>query len=402
MRALVIGGGGREEALCYALSRGNHQVFRHSGQSCPWAEEFDCDVETLKPEDFDLVIIGPEAPLADGLADRLRNRGITVFGPGKKGARLESDKAFARAFADRWGLPSPRWQSCTTVEELKRALSGTGPYVVKQQGLAGGKGVTVTPDRQEALNFGTASLQAGMPVVVEEFLTGSELSAIALVDGTNYVILPLSKDHKRAEEGDRGPNTGGMGALATPPWADRALKQRIAEQIFEPALKGLQAEGVNYRGALYAGLMIRGESIKLLEFNARFGDPETQALMPLMPPCFGDLLLATARGELDRAPALETEGHCCCVVIASAHYPTAKDSPSPLTFDSRETDTLVFYASADRKKQLSGSGRNLIVACVGSTPAQAVEKAQRAAATVHFEGAKYRHDIGKQALEEHP
>ena len=402
MRSLVIGSGAREEALCWALSRCG-TAFIWPRRHLPWAESLTGELNQLTAEDFDLVVIGPEAYLADGTADQLRAQGLAVFGPGQEGARLETDKAFARACADRWGLPSPWWMSCQNPKELNSALDrSAGHYVVKEAGLAGGKGVLVTRDRDEALTFGLKALDQGKTLVVEEWLDGLEISAIALIDESGFQLLPLSQDHKRAFDEDQGPNTGGMGALATPPWADDRLREKIEREIFVPALAGLKADGIAYRGALYAGLMVKGDSIKLLVFNARFGDPETEALMPLMGEDFGESLLACAQGRVAQKPLSTRAGHCCCVVVASANYPTGKDEPEAITLKDLDADTLLFYSAADRQTQRSGSGRNVIVSCRGATAQEAVTKARQEAGKVCFKGARYRQDIGKKALEERP
>ncbi|MDR1132677.1 MAG: phosphoribosylamine--glycine ligase, partial [Synergistaceae bacterium] len=339
---LLLGGGGREHAMARMLSRSDAIGRVHCAPGNPGiaalAETHELDIcDGSAVTDFclshgiDLVVIGPEAPLVAGVADALRGAGVPVFGPGKAGARLEGSKAFSKSFMKRHGIPTAPFDICRTLGECERALGRREPpYVIKADGLAAGKGVFLTERKAEALNVcrelleGRALGDAGRAIVAEDYLPGRELTVFAVTDGKSYRILPPSRDHKRVYDGDKGPNTGGMGAYS-PVALPGGLMDRVAKEVLEPTLAGLAAENTDYRGVIYMGLMLREENggvkISVVEYNVRFGDPEAQAVLPLMSGDFGSLALKTALGELEDCPETVFSGSALCVVLAAGGYP---------------------------------------------------------------------------------
>jgi phosphoribosylamine--glycine ligase len=351
----------------------------------------------------ELVVIGPEAPLAAGVADEVRAAGIPVFGPGKAGARLESSKAFAKDFMLRHGLPTARARVGGKAEALAAVREFGGACAVKADGLAAGKGVivcTALPEAEAAVAT-LAATGAGSTLLVEELLTGPEISMMAVLDGKSYALLPASQDHKRLLDGDLGPNTGGMGALCPVP-LDGAVLRTIRETVFDRALAGLKKDGLDYRGVLYAGLMLTPDGPKLLEFNARLGDPETQAVLPLLDADFLELCLACARGELrtDRVPA--RPGACVSVVLAAEGYPEAPKPGAvlaPEAADGRE-GVLVFHAGTrkDGGRWVAAGGRVLSVVGLGPDLAAARERAYAAVPAVAGSGLRWRKDVAAKVL----
>jgi len=373
------------------------------------ASDFDALARFCHRERVDLVVVGPENPLALGIADFLRGEGIDVFGPGKKGAMLESSKGFAKDFLARHGIPHPRYRVFDRKEEAMAFLrESTGPFVIKADGLAFGKGVSICHTRAEAssivedLMSGKAHGEAGKRVVIEEYLTGVELTAMALFDGHDLKVLPFARDHKRLFDGDEGPMTGGMGAFSPVPSLGEALEDVICREVLEKTAEGLKEEGIDYRGVIYAGLMLTKEGPKVLEYNVRFGDPEAQCVLPLLQGDFGTLLAACARGRMSeesRHVSVEAN-HCVTVVMASGGYPGTYRKGLPiLGLDLAETweteETFVFHAGTKREGEqiVTAGGRVLAVTGVGSSLERAREKAYRAVETIKFDGAHYRKDI---------
>ena len=352
---------------------------------------------------IDLLVVGPEAPLAAGVADAVRAAGIPVFGPGKDGARLESSKAFAKDFMLRHKLPTAQARVGGATEALDAVREFGGRCAVKADGLAAGKGVIVctTLVEAEAAVKTLAATGAGSTLLVEELLTGPEISMMAVLDGKSYALLPASQDHKRLLDGDLGPNTGGMGALCPVP-LDAAFLAKIRKEVFDRALKGLAADGLDFRGVLYAGLMITPDGPKVLEFNARLGDPEAQAVLPLLDADFLELCLACARGELkvDRVPA--RAGACVSVVIAAEGYPEAPKPGAALTPEAAEglDGVMVFHAGTkkDGSRWLASGGRVLAVVGLGADLAAARERAYSALPRVAGPALRWRKDVAAKVL----
>jgi phosphoribosylamine---glycine ligase len=412
---LVVGSGAREHALVWALSRspsvGEIWVAPGNPGIAALADTVDLPVTEVEAiadwaaaYRIGLVVVGPEAPLALGLADLLRARGIPVFGPNRAAAELEWSKAFAKDFMRRHGIPTAAYHVFTEAEAaLEFARSADYPLVVKADGLAAGKGVLIcaSPAEAEAAIrsvlvervYGAASER----VVIEEFLNGEELSVIALVDGERIAMLPPARDYKRLKDGNRGPNTGGMGSYAPVNDLSAGLLREVRESILEPTVAGLRAEGRPYRGALYAGLMLTPSGPSVLEFNCRFGDPETQVIVPLLDGDVAELLLACAEGWLDPRLVRTVPGAAVCVVLAAEGYPESpRRGDVILGIDGAAfSGAHVFHAGTSlRDGQLvTAGGRVLSVVATGFNLDQAVDRAYAAASLVDFPGKQMRHDI---------
>lgn len=409
MKVLLVGGGGREHALARSIAGSPLLDRMIAVPGNPGIEEL-ADCVPLSPlavqaiaelavrEQVHLVVIGPEAPLAAGLADEIRKHGIPCFGAGKDAARMESSKAFAKAFMDRHGIPTAAWKSFTDAAAARAwAREFARPLVVKASGLAAGKGVIV-PESDEELDAAIMQLLAlgdeDGSIVLEERLEGQELSLIAVCDGTRYALLPPARDHKRLLDGDHGPNTGGMGTIA--PVCSRELAEEYARQVIAPVLRGLAEEGTPFVGALYAGLMLTKDGPRVLEYNARFGDPETQVMLPLLD---GDLLAAlyaAARGRFAPSMLRWQERHAACVVLAAYGYPEHPRKGDPITIGELPEGAWMLHAGTARKDGhlVTAGGRVLCAVGVDDTLAAARAKAYAAAFRVHFDGMHFRSDIG--------
>ncbi len=415
-RILVIGSGGREHALAWRARIEGHEVIAAPGSPgisaharCVAARDHAAIVELARAEQVDLVVIGPEQPLVDGLADRLREADVATIGPSRRAAELEGSKAAAKAFMQAHGIPTARHRTVTDLDDGIAALRAfDAPPVVKADGLAAGKGVTVPETFEEAeaaLRLCLAERRfgaAGGTVVLEEHLSGQEVSFFVLTDGTHAVTFLPAQDHKRIGEGDTGPNTGGMGAYVPAPVFTEEVRARTMERIVEPTLAGLRAEGRPFVGFLFVGLMIDGTGTpRVVEYNCRMGDPETQPLMfgldePLVP-----RLLQAARGELESG-ALQGRP-AATVVLASAGYPASSQSGDPIEgLDDAAAldDVMVFHAGTRREggRWTTAGGRVLGVCARGETLAAAIARAYEAVDRIHFPGMQVRRDIGARAL----
>ncbi|MEU2389126.1 phosphoribosylamine--glycine ligase [Streptomyces sp. NPDC007369] len=413
MKVLVIGGGAREHALCRSLSL-DPDV---NALYCAPGNAGIAEVAELRPVDAldgaavaglatelgaDLVVIGPEAPLVAGVADAVRAAGIPVFGPSAEAAQLEGSKAFAKDVMAAAGVPTARSYVCTTPEEVDAALDAFGaPYVVKDDGLAAGKGVVVTGDLDAAREHALACDR----VVIEEYLDGPEVSLFAITDGTTVLPLQPAQDFKRALDGDEGPNTGGMGAYSPLPWADPKLVDEVLETVLQPTVDELRRRGTPFSGLLYAGLAITSRGVRVIEFNARFGDPETQVVLARLRTPLAGLLLSAAQGTLESRSALSwREDAAVTVVIASHNYPGTPRTGDPIEGLAEVAaedgpDTYVLHAGTRREGEavVSAGGRVLSVTATGSDLAQAREKAYKAVARIRLDGSHHRTDIAAEA-----
>lgn len=433
MKVAVVGSGGREHALAWGCSRSPsaEKVYVLPGNpgTAQIAENVDID-----PLDFesiarfcheagvDLVVVGPEGPLAAGIGDFLRKEGILVFGPDKRGAMLESSKGYARDFMARHGIPHPRYEICDTREKAISYIdSHEGPYVIKADGLALGKGVSICDSREEARSIvnemmsGKLHGEAGKKVVMEEFLTGYEVTAMAFVDGKNIFPLPIAQDHKRLLDGNLGPMTGGMGAYCPVEFEEDKtsaegvkMEEIIRRDILERTLRGFIEENIDFRGVIYAGLIITEEGPKVLEYNVRFGDPEAQCVLPLIEGDLVQMFQRCAAGDVGAGhgsswglPYVIKPGYCVVVVLASGGYPGSYKKGIPISglvpFGTQEDNVIIFHAGTKEEngELVTSGGRVLSVAGLGSTLSSAREKAYDAVKNIKFEGAYYRKDIAR-------
>lgn len=425
MRVLVVGSGGREHALAWALSRSpaveRLLVAPGNGGTAAIAENLPIaatDIEALavaaREHRVDLVVAGPEEPLARGLVDSLARHGVPVFGPSAAAARIESSKAWAKEVMTAAGIPTARAERYTDLGAALRALGDQQyPLVVKASGLAAGKGAVICQDRRDAertlrwmMEEGGLG-EAGSEVLLEEYLCGREVSFLAITDGeTTYPLIPAC-DYKRIGDGDTGPNTGGMGAYAPVPWVDETLQREIMQRVVMPAIGELGRRGIPYRGVLYAGLMLTAEGPKVLEFNCRFGDPETQAVLPLLEGDLAPLLYAAATGRLAEVPAPTWQPLVCVtVVVASAGYPGSYRTGFPITgLDRVPDDVLAFHAGTRREPDgtiVTAGGRVLALTATGPTFESARQRVYSAVELIRFEGMTYRHDIAAREVDSQP
>jgi phosphoribosylamine--glycine ligase len=419
MKVLVVGGGGREHALAWKIARsplvsevlcapgnaGTREVGRNVAVA---ATDLDGLVRLARQEQVGLVVIGPEDPLVAGLADRLRQAGLVVFGPGAAAARLEGSKVFTKELLNRHRIPTGTWRRFDRAGLAKSYLESleTWPQVIKADGLASGKGVFVAQDRVAACAVIDRLMEerslgaAGAQVVIEEFLEGQELSVQAITDGRTLLVLDPAVDHKQVGEGDTGPNTGGMGVVAPVPWATRRLMRQVEQRVLLPMLHALQIEDLPFRGVLYAGLMVGDQGPRVLEFNVRFGDPETQVVMRRLESDLVPYLLATAEGRLEELEAPTwTERDCVGVIGAAEGYPgTVRqgDVISGLESAAREAEVVVFHGGtrADGNQVVTAGGRVLCVTALGQDLGQARERSYRALDRIFWDGKFCRRDIG--------
>ncbi|WP_257161824.1 phosphoribosylamine--glycine ligase [Corynebacterium cystitidis] len=416
MRILIIGSGGREHALAKAM--GSYELFVAPGNAGTHeiATNVDCDIQNplevvkvARQVQADLVVIGPEVPLVSGAGDALREAGFSTFGPTQAAAQLEGSKAFAKDVMAAAGVKTAHAQRILDAGEIDAVLDNFGPiFVVKDDGLAGGKGVVVTRDRDAAAEHARAVVAAGNPVLVESFLDGPEVSLFCLVDGETVVPLVPAQDHKRAYDNDEGPNTGGMGAYCPLPWLPEDGVQRIVDEVVAPVAREMVARGIPYSGLLYAGLAWGAEGPAVVEFNARFGDPETQAVLALLESDLAEALLATANGTLDQlAPLRWRDGAAVTVALAAQGYPASPVLGGEITgaaLDAQREealDSIILHAGTARDRAsrlISSGGRVLNVVGVGADLAAARAAAYEQIDQIGLEGSFYRRDIGQRAL----
>lgn len=426
MKIFVIGSGGREHALVWSLARSplvkqiysataNAGILKQTTPAGVSAGDINSIAEFAAREKIDLVVVGPEQPLVDGLADALDKRGVAVFGPSRAAARLEGSKVFAKEFMKRHNIPTARHHVTDNVEDaMKEIASGNFgfPVVVKAEGLAAGKGVIIAEDEAQArlaiedLLISRKLGEAGSRLVIEECLAGRELSYLVFSDGKDYAPMPVAQDHKRAFDDDQGPNTGGMGAFSTPGLLDAGLERRIVSEVVEPTLEAARAEGFPFRGVLYCGLMVTADGPKALEYNVRFGDPETQAILRRFDGDFAEIALAVAQGRLPYAQPGQSERTlwssetATCVVMASAGYPGDYSTGKTITGidEAERTEGVVVFQAgtklnADGEIETAG-GRVLGVTARAATLEKATALAYEAAGKIHFDGMQFRRDIG--------
>ncbi|CAM3916716.1 phosphoribosylamine--glycine ligase [Alkalicoccus chagannorensis] len=422
MNVLIVGGGGREHALAWKMADSDviDEVLIAPGSDA-MGQIMDCRVldvaeedqealvQTAQDEEVELVIIGPEAPLAAGLTDRMQQAGLRVFGPTAEAARLESSKQFAKEIMHKYNIPTGAYAAFTDAEEAKAYIREQGaPIVVKADGLAAGKGVTVAATMDEAIEAVDAAMtekafgEAGSSVVVEEYLEGEELSFMALVHGTSVVPLVTAQDHKRAFDGGTGPNTGGMGAYSPVPHLDGAWLEQAEKTILRPMAEALEQEGIAFTGVLYAGLMITEEGPKVIEFNVRFGDPETQVILPRLESDLVQVLLDVMDGK---EPELQWSSNACAgVVLASEGYPGTYEKGIPFTMPMTRSDEIqqFFHAGTTVNSEEVGwktkGGRVLLLASQAPTLQEALQMTYDVLRQKDWPGMFYRQDIGQRAL----
>ncbi|MCI2105638.1 MAG: phosphoribosylamine--glycine ligase [Intestinimonas sp.] len=417
MKILVVGGGGREHALVWALAKspkadklycapGNGGIAALAECVPIAATAVEEMVSWTKDHAIDFVVVAPDDPLALGMVDAMESAGIPAFGPRKNAAIIEASKVFSKSLMTKYHIPTARYQSFTELGPALSYIRSQGaPIVVKADGLALGKGVIVAQTTEEAERAVHSMMEdgrfgpAGAHVVIEECMTGPEVTVLAFADGKHLVPMPCSRDHKRIYDGDRGPNTGGMGAISPAPGYTPEIAARCQKEIFLPTMEALNAEGRPFQGVIYFGLMLTSDGPKVVEYNARFGDPECQAVLSLLESDLLDILLACRNGTLDQADIRWKNGASCCLVLASGGYPGSYQKGYPISGLSEAGETsVVFHAGTARNADgsiVSNGGRVLGVTVTGATLDEAIDGAYAAAAHISFTGMQFRKDIGK-------
>ena len=421
MKVLVIGSGGREHTLVWKIAQSEKVdgIFAAPGNAgmAELAECVSIDVddhdgllEFARDKQIDLTVVGPEAPLVAGIVDLFAENGQKIFGFDSRGAQLEGSKVFAKQFMKRYGIPTGDFSVFDDADFALAAVeSGAPPFVIKADGLAAGKGVIIADDRQEAKvavlqimrerTFGSA----GDRLVLEEYLTGQEISILAIFDGTTYRLFVPSQDHKRAYDGDEGPNTGGMGAYAPVPIADAGILERVRTEIAEPTFEGMRREGFSGAGVVYFGLIITPDGPKVLEYNIRFGDPETQVILPLFKGDLAEVMLLAVNGELSKADFNNSHMSSACIVIASGGYPGsyAKGYPIMGLDEAKKSGCTVFHAGTrlEDGRVVTSGGRVLGVTATAPSLEEALDMAYRGASVIEFTDSFNRTDIGRKAIE---
>ena len=412
----MVGSGGREHALCWKVAQSLHVSQLYAAPGNPGMAElaqnvtWDGDVHGLADwaaqEGIELALVGPEGPLVEGIADAFQARGLRIFGPVQRAAMIEGSKSFAKDLMRRYGIPTAAHRSFTDPLEALAYLETAGtPIVVKDSGLAAGKGVTVATTLHQAKQAAANILSGPEPgeIVVEEFLSGPEVTVLAVTDGETIKPLLPSQDHKRLQDGDKGPMTGGMGAVCPYPLGDELLAQ-VEREVLRPLVSGLRSEGIVYKGVIYAGIMLTRTGPKVLEFNARFGDPEAQAILPLLETDLIELALAVVEGRLGGLELRWREGASVCVVMAAPGYPDDPHKGLPLHLPEQVPDGVLYFQAGTRRTSgglVTNGGRVLSVVGLGDTLAQALDRAYQGVGAVGFERAQYRWDIGRKVAMSH-
>lgn len=419
MKVLVVGSGGREHAICYSLKKspkvtelycapGNGGISEIAQCVDVKATDIDGMVAWAKEHAMDFVMVAPDDPLAMGMVDALEAAGIRAFGPRANAAIIEGSKAFSKELMKKYSIPTAAYEIFTDMAEALRYVEQQGaPIVVKCDGLALGKGVVVAQTLEEAKDAvvnmmeNKAFGEAGAKVVIEECMTGPEVTVLAFTDGKTIVPMPSSQDHKRAYDGDQGPNTGGMGAISPCPNYTPQDAKTCMETIFLPTIQALNAEGRTFQGVLYFGMMLTPKGPKVVEYNARFGDPECQAVLSLLETDLMEILEACVDGTLDQVDVKFKDAASCCLVLASGGYPVAYEKGKEITGLSQVTDAVVFHAGTKKQdgKFYTNGGRVLGVTAVAPTLREAVDKAYAQAAPISFEKMHFRRDIGYHILD---
>jgi phosphoribosylamine--glycine ligase len=424
MNVLLIGSGGREHALAWKLKQspkvtnlfcapGNAGIEQITECVPINMNEIDKLIKFAQKEKIDLTVVGPEQPLIEGIVDSFEKNGLTIFGPSKLAAEIEGSKVFAKHFMKKYKIPTANFRSfdASQMEEAVEFISHLPPpIVVKADGLAAGKGVVVCESQDRARQTLDAMMKekifgdAGTKVVIEECLTGEEISILALTDGKEFVLLPPAQDHKRIFDNDQGKNTGGMGAYAPVPFVKLSMLETIKRTIIKPTLQGLAKEGRTYKGCLYAGLMLTENGPKVIEFNCRFGDPETQVVLPLLDADLFDIMMQISSGKLGTKKISWKQQSAVCVVLASGGYPDAYETGKEIIGleNIKDPDVVVFHSGTKKEKKniITKGGRVLGVTALGQKDdlESVIDKAYRAVEKITFDGAYYRSDIGKKAL----
>ncbi len=416
MKVLIIGSGGREHAIAYTLNKSPrvdeiHAIPGNPGIACigtchPGSvEDLQGILKFVEDKSIDFTVIGPEVPLCNGLADLLESHGHKVFGPTKYAATLEGSKAFSKDFMARHHIPTASYKEVNSYDEAVSALSDfTYPVVVKADGLAAGKGVVICDSKQNAIDtlkemMLEGSLDgAGSKVVLEEFLTGFECSLLCFTDGKTIVPMVSAKDHKQIYDGNKGPNTGGMGTVSPNPFMIEGMDETIQKDVLDPFMAGLKADNMDYRGVVFIGLMVENNKVKVLEFNVRFGDPETQSILLRLESDLFDIMYAVSTSSLDQVEVKWKKEHVACLVLAAPGYPASYPKGSIITgFDKVDEDIIIFHAGTafnDKKEVVTNGGRVLNICALGSSLEETREKVYKAAKVIHFDGQYYRKDIG--------
>lgn len=421
-RVLVVGGGGREHALLWKLSQSPRvaKLFAAPGNGGTRlvaenieieANDIDGLLQFVISNEIDLTIVGPDDPLASGIVDRFKAKGLKIFGPTQSAAQIEASKAFSKQLMWERQIPTPRYQTFASASlALEYIKDQPLPVVVKASGLALGKGVTVCQTQEEAeatihsIMIEKIFGSAGSQVVIEEFISGAEVSLHAICDGRDFILFPSSQDHKPVGDGDSGPNTGGMGTIAPIPWLSPADIEQLGAVIVRPTLRALAQGGRSFSGCLYPGVMITETGPKVFEFNARFGDPEAQVYMRLLDSDLLDMIDASLERRLDRLRVKWKKGFAACIVLASGGYPGSYQKGKAiegLEQAVEQEDVVIYHAGTDYKdgQYLTNGGRVLNLTAIGPTLQEALDKAYAAAKLIKFDGVQYRRDIGKKALE---